>query len=99
MSLALKVLLGLIVACSSGSFAQDIPTHLYQPTGSCEVKISSIVCQIYLFLTLILKVNQVCIYKYISEQQQFGTQQEQAVTVEATVETLCNSGTYSACVN
>ena len=42
-----------------------------------------------------LKVNQVCIYKYISEQQQFGTKQEQAVTVEATVETLCNSGTYS----
>ena len=48
MSLALKVLLGLIVACSSGSFAQDIPTHLYQPTGSCEVKISSIICQILL---------------------------------------------------
>ena len=31
-------------------------------------------------------------YKYTSKQQQFGTKQEQAISVGATVETLCNSG-------
>ena len=31
-------------------------------------------------------------YKYTSEQQQFGTKQEQSISVGATVETLCNSG-------
>ena len=35
-------------------------------------------------------------YNYTSEQQQFGTKQEQAISIGATVETLCNSGTYSA---
>ena len=40
----------------------------------------------------LFQVNQVCLYKYTSEQQQFGTNQGQAITVQATVETLCNSG-------
>ena len=39
-----------------------------------------------------IKVNQVCMYQYTSEQQQFGTKQELTITVGATVKTLCNSG-------
>ena len=35
-------------------------------------------------------------YKYTSKQQQFGTNQKQAISVQATVETLCNSGELHA---
>ena len=42
------------------------------------------------------KVNQVCMYKYTSKQQQFGIKQKQAISVQATIETLCNSGELHA---